>query len=498
LDKFNYFLDTSDLAAIEHAKIYVVTDFTAKVKAFMLRHGMLSKDDRVLVAVSGGPDSVALLRVLYDFRDELRLRLEVAHFEHGIRGEEARQDGEFVRDLVTRMGLPFHFKKLDLPQVRADAGKGNLEALARRERYRFFNAVARAHDSDKVALGHTLDDQAETVLMWLLRGSGTKGLGGMAPVRRLKAGDGEVPVDLTLVRPLLGISKAEVIEFLKEKGLGYRLDRTNEDESLLRNWIRLRLIPQLKERIDPRLPFRLSRQAELIRSEHLLLDRLAGEALDKIRQPAGLDRQGFLQQEEAMQRLMLRRWISETRGHLRAVDFEHVEDLLRLIKLEKPQSQFSLPGGWKLVREYESLRLERRSTNVRPCYRYDFEPGVDLNVPEAGMVIRSAWVAPPLVAWPEALTEAVFDGALFSEKPVVVRNFRRGDVFRPLGMAGQKKVKQLFIDKKVPLSVRATLPLLSLGREVLWMPGYGRSETGKVGPQTKEILRFTAVPVRAK
>jgi tRNA(Ile)-lysidine synthase len=474
-----------------------VTDFNTKVKAFLLQHRMLSDGDRVLVAVSGGPDSVALLRVLYDFRDELGLRLEVAHFEHGIRAEEARQDGEFVRKLATRMGLPFHFKKLDLPRMRADAGKGNLEALARRERYRFFSAVARAHGLTKVALGHTLDDQAETVLMWLLRGCGMKGLGGMSPLHRLKADDGDLPADLILVRPLLGVSKAEVIEYLKEKDLRYRLDRTNEDEGLLRNWIRLRLIPQLKERMDPRLPSRLGRQAELIRSEQLLLERLAAEELDKIRHPEGLDRQRFLEREEVMQRLMLRCWIAETRGHLRGVDFDHVEDLLRLIKLEKPQSQFSLPGGWELVREYESLRLERCSRHVRPCYRYEFEPGVDLNVPEAGMLIRSAWVAPPLLAWPEELTEAVFDAALFSEKPVV-RNFRRGDVFRPLGMAGHKKVKQLFIDKKVPLSVRATLPLLSVGREILWIPGYGRSETGKVGPQTKDILRFTAVPVRAK
>jgi tRNA(Ile)-lysidine synthase len=478
-------------------RISIVTDFNTKVKTFLRRHRMISEGDRLLIAVSGGPDSVALLRVLFDFRNELRLCLEVAHFEHGIRGEEARQDGEFVRDLTTRMGLPFHFKTLDVPGMRAEAAKGNLEALARRERYRFFSAVAGAQGLSKVALGHTSDDQAETVLMWLLRGCGTKGLSGMAPVQRLKADDG-LPADLVVVRPLLGVSKSDVIEYLKSKDLGYRIDRTNEDESFLRNWIRLRLIPQLKERIDARLPSRLSRQAELIRSEQLLLDRLAGEALDKIRQPAGLDRQGFLEREEAMQRLMLRRWIAESRGHLRGVDFEHIEDLLRLIQMEKPQSQFSLPGGWKLVREYESLRLERRSSNVRPCYRYDFEPGVDLKVPEAGMVIRSAWVDPPLLAWPETLTEAVFDAVLFSQKPVVVRNFRRGDVFRPLGMAGQKKVKQLFIDKKVPLSVRATLPLLSVGREILWVPGYGRSETGKVGPQTKEILRFAAVPVRAK
>ncbi|MGH8545898.1 MAG: tRNA lysidine(34) synthetase TilS, partial [Gammaproteobacteria bacterium] len=409
-------------------------DFLTKVTEFIERQGLLSKDDGILVAVSGGPDSVALLCVLCELRDELGLRLEVAHLQHGIRGEEARKDSEFVHDLAATIRLPFHVKEIDVPRIKSAAGKGNLEALARDQRYRFLATVARDRNLGKIAVAHTRDDQAETVLMWLLRGCGMKGLGGMSPTCRLSAENDGPSGKIVLVRPLLGISKTDVLEYLSDKNLQYRLDRSNEDASLLRNWIRLRLIPQLTERIDPSLPARLSQQAELIRSEQLLLARMAREKLHQLRTSPGLDRRRFLEQEEAMQRLMLRSWIEETRGHLRGIDFDHIEELLGLIKLKKSQSRFSIPGGWELVREYEWIRLERRPRNLKLlCYSYEFDPRVDLKIPEAGVLIRSARVFPPLTEWPDNLMEAVFDGASLPGR-LTVRNFRRGDLFQPLGM----------------------------------------------------------------
>ena len=146
---------------------------------------MITPGGDLLVAVSGGPDSVALLHLLYDLREELELRLEVAHLQHGIRGAEAQEDARFVAELAEKLGLPFHLKEVNLRQIKSAAGKGNLEALARAERYRFFADVARERNLGKIATAHTQDDQAETVLMWLLRGSGMKGLGGMPPTHQL-------------------------------------------------------------------------------------------------------------------------------------------------------------------------------------------------------------------------------------------------------------------------------------------------------------------------
>lgn len=471
-----------------------------EVKRSIDRHRTLSHGDRVLAAVSGGPDSVALLHLLYALRQDLGLHLEVAHLQHGIRGAEAREDARFVAELAAKMQLPFHLKEVDLPQIKSVAGKGNLEALAREARYRFFAAVAWDRKLGKIATAHTEDDQAETVLMWLLRGSGMKGLGGMSPIQSLNIPDGESSNQYVVVRPLLEVSKVEILEFLREKQLTYRVDRSNQEPSLLRNWIRLSLIPLLTDKTDPALSSRLARQAELIRGEEQLLDELAQAELGKIRTSEGIDSRALCKYGTAMQRRVLRLWIEQARGDLRGMDFHHVDALLRLIGEGPSQARLSLPGGWELVKEYEALRLQKNLRRRRryPCYSYELVVGAELNIPEAGMAIQSRKILPPLSTFPDNLTEAAFDMAsIGADQPLIVRNFRHGDRLQPFGMAGHKKLKDFFIEKKLALSVRASLPLLVLGDEVIWIPGYGRSEIGRVRAETEAILYLTAVPVRA-
>jgi tRNA(Ile)-lysidine synthase len=469
----------------------------SEVPTFIQSHKLLAPGDRVLVAVSGGPDSVALLHLLCDLREELELRLEVAHLQHGIRGAEAQEDAQFVAELAEKLGLPFHLKEVNLRQIKSAAGKGNLEALARAERYRFFADVARERNLGKIATAHTQDDQAETVLMWLLRGSGMRGLGGMPPTHWLDGTNIESASGLVVIRPLLGVSRAEIEEYLNEKHLTFRLDRSNQDPSFLRNWIRLKLIPQLREKMDRNLPARLARQAELIREEDALLEALAHAAINEIRTAEGMNRGSLLKHSKAMQRRLLRLWIEATRGHLRGLDFQHVESLLDLITNGPPQGRLSIPGGWQLVKEYETLRLEKQSQRMGQqcaCYSYALQVGEDLQIHEAGLMIQTRAISLPLPSLPNNLTEAVFDVAALGAD-LTLRNFRHGDRFQPLGTAGHKKVKGLFIEKKVPLSIRATLPLLVLGDEVIWIPGYGRSDVGKVTAATKAILHLKAVPV---
>lgn len=468
-----------------------------KVLAFIQSHQLLAPGDRVLVAVSGGPDSVALLRLLYDLREDLELRLEVAHLQHGIRGAEAQEDARFVAELAERLGLPFHLKEIDLPRIKFAAGKGNVEALARAERYRFFAEVARERKLDKIAIAHTQDDQAETVLMWFLRGSGLKGLGGMPRSYELDGADLGSTRRLVVIRPLLEVSRVEIEEYLNEKHLTFRLDRSNQDPSFLRNWIRLKLIPQLKEKMDRHLPARLAQQTELIREEERFLSELARAEFDRIQTPQGIDRRALLKYDKALQRRILRVWIEAIRGHLRGLDFQHVEALLELIMNGPPQGRLSIPGGWQLVKEYESLRLDKRPRKVRQqcsCYSYNLQVGEDLHIHEAGLIIQAREVLAPLPSLPDNFVDAFFDIASMASV-LTLRNFRPGDRLQPLGMAGHKKVKEIFIEKKVPLSVRASLPLLVLGDEVIWIPGYGRSEAGKVTSATKAILHLKAVPV---
>ena len=183
-----------------------------RIIEYARENGLWSSGDRILVAVSGGPDSVALLHLLVGVRDALPLALEVAHLQHGIRGQAARDDAVFVERLAARFGLPFHLKEVNLAQMRSSTGKGNLEALGREQRYGFFAEVVGARGLDKVATAHTLDDQAETVLMWFLRGSGMKGLGGMAPLQHMASTGSRPNSALTIIRPLLETSKGELLQ----------------------------------------------------------------------------------------------------------------------------------------------------------------------------------------------------------------------------------------------------------------------------------------------
>ena len=286
---------------------------------YAIQQGLLSHGDRVLGAVSGGPDSVALLHILHGLKDQLNLHLEVAHLQHGIRGEEAKEDARFVAELAQKFKLPFHLKEIDLPRLKSKAGKGNLEALARAQRYGFFAEVVRSRNLAKVATAHTQDDQAETVLMWFLRGAGTRGLGGMSPLQQLRITGDAVSDTLTVIRPLLDVSKSEILEYLAQESLPYRVDRSNQDPVYLRNWIRSELLPKIHQRVDDGFAARLSRQAELLRDEDTYLEALAGMNLDAIHDAKNLERQALLREPRASQRRVLRLWIERARGHLRGI-----------------------------------------------------------------------------------------------------------------------------------------------------------------------------------
>ena len=468
-----------------------VTNLSSRVK----QKALLTRGDRILVAVSGGPDSVALLQVLHGLCSDLRLHLEVAHLQHGIRGEDAKGDAKFVADLADKLGLKFHLKEIDLPKLRWRAGKGNIEAMARAQRYDFFTEIAHCQGLNKIATAHTRDDQAETLLMWLLRGAGRRGLGGMSPAQSLQSsGDGSER-SCQIIRPFLGISKVEILEYLRERRLEYRVDVTNRDTKLLRNWIRLELLPQLRERIDRRFDARLAMQADMFRDEQAVLDHVAHTALEKCRRGEGLDRVLLLQQPVALQRLMLRCWIEVARRNLRGIGFAHIEALRGLADTGPAQGRLAIPGGWELRREYDLLSLTKGSRQVQAiCYLYPVKLWEPLSVPEAGVGFHFERLSLPVAAQPMNSMEAFLDADGLAE-PLIVRNFRNGDRFEPLGMAGHKKVKDLFIDRKVALSERVRLPMLIAGDQVLWIPGHGRSRIALVTPASRAIVRIKVVPL---
>lgn len=472
-----------------------MSELRATAKNYAIKHKLLRLGDRMLVAVSGGPDSIALLHLLYELKDQWDLHLEVAHLQHGIRGDAARQDAKFVERLAEELKLAFHIREVDLPRLKSDAGRGNLEALARAERYRFFAELLTSRNLSKVATAHTQDDQAETVLMWFLRGAGLRGLGGMAPLQKIHI-PSKTSLSVTVVRPLLNISKAELLQYLTTRKFTYRTDQTNQDTTYLRNWIRLELLPTIRARTGHGFSARLSQLAGLVRDEDELLDSLTVPAYGSVSAGGDLLRSALLKHPKALQRRILRHWIEQVRGHLRGIDFIHIEAVLRLIDEGPAQGRLSIPGGWEFIREYNRLRLGKSSRGAhRVCYNYELKIGTPLRVSEAGLELYAELLAASAARFPADLTEALFDAGCLTE-PLLVRNFRQGDRFKPLGVPGHKKLKDLFIENKIPLSIRAALPLLVMGQEILWIPGYGRSEAALVGDKTERVMHIKSFVYR--
>ncbi|HWP60514.1 MAG TPA: tRNA lysidine(34) synthetase TilS [Candidatus Acidoferrales bacterium] len=457
------------------------------------KYRMLSPGERVLVGVSGGADSVALLHLLVGMGPALNLHLEVAHLMHGLRGREAEEDAGFVRALAERLGLPFHLKQINLLEEKSRLGKGNIEAIGREERYGFFAEVMRASGCGKLATGHTRDDQVETLLMRLLRGAGRGALGAIRPVRLLD--DSEPSPARWVIRPLIEVSKDQAAAYLRKRGIAFREDATNWDTSYLRNWVRHSLLPELRRRTDKGLDLRLARTADLLWEEEKVLDEIARARLHAVRRGKDLDLGVLLADSRALQRRVLRLWLRESGAGSGRLTFAHVEDCLKLVAEGPAHGRISLPGGWELAKEYGAARLEKRQFKRQPpvCYTYPVTLGKELVIPEAGMRIRTSVGRLSPDRWPKSPWQAIFDLRIL-DRGLTVRNFRAGDRFRPLGLGGQKKVKELFIERKLSRESRGRWPFLLSGDDILWIPGYARSDLAKVGPQTSEVVLAEARP----
>ena len=336
--------------------------FRAQVVRTITEHRLLSPRTRVVVAVSGGPDSVALLHVLTSLQTEWKLALHVAHLDHGLR-DESRQDAEFVRALGARWNLPTTLERRDVQAVCAREG-WSLEDGGRRLRYQFFLEVARRQSADHVALAHTADDQAETVLMRLVRGTGLMGLGGMPIKRQL---DNEPPSSAGqeqgiawLVRPLLETWRKDISRYLDAMRLGSREDATNADRRFTRNRIRHELLPLLERDYNPNIKIALTQLAEQSRWDYAYLQEAATrqwKRLAKVEPPSrvAIAIPAFRRQPNALQRQLLRSAIRRVRGDMKQFEFRHWLEAERLFSDRPVGTRLDLPGGVQLRREKERV-----------------------------------------------------------------------------------------------------------------------------------------------
>jgi len=439
------------------------------------RHGLLRPGDRVVVAFSGGPDSSALLALLLEIREAWSLDIQVAHFNHRLR-RRAAADARFAERTARRLGLRFHPGEGDVRgySIRHSL---NLEEAARTLRYEFLKKTARRVKASRIATGHTRNDQAETLLMRLMRGSGPAGLSGVHP-----------DVGGLIIRPLLDLSRDDLALFLKDKGWTFRVDEMNSDLRFLRNRIRHKLLPLLKKEYEARVVEHLARTAEILREEDRLLEELAGqEAKRAMRRASGLpvlDQAALRAMPPAMARRVVRLFLKEIKGDLRDVSFQDVEALRALGK----NRELALADGFILRREGERLFQKKRSF-AEPRYDYLWDGRGVLRIPFAGLTLRGRIIPRSRLDSPRFDDERrVYCDVSKLEFPLRVRNRRSGDRYRPLGAPGAKKIKEILRAKGMPLAERARRPVILTGGRMVWMPGLGVAEEFKVGPQTTRVL----------
>ncbi len=397
-----------------------------KLTAFVRQYDMIAPGDRVICAVSGGADSVALLFAFYLLKDKLEIQLEAAHFNHNLRGEESNRDEQFVRDLCDRYDIPLH---LDSGNV--TAGEKGLEAAARDARYAFLRSLP-----GKIATAHTADDNAETVLMHLIRGTGLKGLGGITPV------SGNV------IRPMLGITRSQVEAFLEEYCLRHIEDSSNREDVFLRNRVRHRVMPLLTAE-NPRLAENLSAMALRLRQDEECLSCQAEyEVLPSV--------QTIKAMHPAQRSRILERFLKES--GVREPEDAHIALVEALVFSEKPSAKASFPGGVTIARRYD--RLEKLQGEVILARA---ELGEALELPELGLRVTCT-PAREIINTPDTFT-VVPQGAIY------LRGRESGDTLRLPG--GTKSLKKLFIDRKIPAARRLRIPVVCDEAGVLGVYGIG-------------------------
>jgi len=451
----------------------------ARVRQTFLRtikkYGLLEPGQRVLVAYSGGPDSSALLHLLLEIKEKWGLEIVLAHFNHRLR-RSAPQDEAFCRDTAGRLEIPILVGSADVRRAARSRGL-SLEEAARQARYDFLKTTADEVDASRIATGHTLNDQAETLLLRLLQGSGARGLAGIHP-----------RVEGRIVRPLLEIEGQDLEEYLQEQGGGYVLDESNLDRRFLRNRIRLDLIPLLAEEYNPEVIRLLARTADIIREEDAYLDRLASAKAEKVvlfgRRGAGLEAKALARLPRGLARRVARIFIREEKGDLRSVSFDDVEDVLSLQEFKE-----KILGQDLTLRREGGVIFRKEKNNSPSSFLYRWDGRSPLEVSESGPTLRGRCFrsgAGRTLVFNDNRRVFLDLGKLHF--PLEVRPRRAGDRYRPLGSPGTKKLKEALRSKGIALSDRDRLPVILSEGKIAWVPGLPAAEDFKIDRKTKNIL----------
>ncbi len=441
---------------------------------------MILPGETVLAAVSAGPDSTALLHALVKLRTRLRCRVRACHVHHGLRGPEADADAKHAASFARSLGVPFTRHRVDV-RAFARTHKMSIETAARTARYSVLERVADRAKANRIATGHTASDQAETVLLNILRGTGPAGLAGIPPVRG------------RIIRPLLAVSRADVEAYCQDQKLAHRLDSSNLDTVFARNRIRHEVLPMLRQ-IQPRVDASLCRLAEIMRAENEFMIEQTANALREV----GAQRPGemgiacgpFASLPKVLQRRVVRSAIERMKGDQLDVELERVDALVELAVSGRTGAIVELPGGLRAERGYGELVVTALPAQ-RPAHTGEWAlpiPG-QVSIRELGLAVAAAFSRARRA--PSSPMAALLD-AKGIKSPLTVRTRRRGDRFVPFGMKGTVKLQDFFVNAKVPRAERGRIPLVLSGDEIVWVVGYRINDRYKVSKRTRRTIRVEA------
>jgi tRNA(Ile)-lysidine synthase len=461
--------------------------FQRQVLRYIQQEHLIANTDSILVAVSGGPDSVALLHVLMALQECCGLsQIAVLHFDHQIRGTASTADKVFVETLAAAFGLPFHTASEDV-HSHHQQHRISLEMAARVCRQRFFREALSRFGASAIALGHTANDQAEEVLLRLCRGTGPGGMAGMLP----KTAN-------NLIRPLLSVTRKEVLAYLRDQQLTFREDSSNLDPVHQRNALRHEILPRLEAYFHPRVTEVLCRHASLVKEEEALWKGLLQKpwlAVCSSETPSriALDGERLAALSPTLQRRLLRLAIERLQGNLQGIYTRHVEALCKLLAHRTPGRSIQLPRGLRAMLEGACLVLSTETLECPPQAGPDFT--LIMNGPghyrfpsfALSLIIQDLPNTADIAAMKDPGDLARLDADRIAW-PLYLRSWQEGDRFRPLGLGGTKKLQDFFVDLKIPRRERRHVMLLCDQEKICWVMGYRLDERVKVIPQTRQML----------
>ncbi len=456
-------------------------DLYTRWSSEMRRKGYFHAGQRVGVAVSGGPDSVLLLHLMRLLARDTGLTLAAVHFNHHLRGAESEGDEAFVQGLAETLGLEFFRGEADVARVARERHR-NLEAAARELRYRFFFSLIDQGRLEKVATAHTANDQAETVLLRLLRGTGTRGLGGIYPV-----------LDGKIVRPFLGLTRAEVMQEIASRRLEYRVDSSNLNLRLQRNKVRQQLLPLLEKEFNPEIIPLLKQLADRARDDEACLERQARDRAHPWRVREGTEERIPIRPlgefPPALARRALRQMLQSVSGSLRGLTHVHIEELLRFALAAQSGKSLILPGGLRARKEFAWLVI---GSSPYLADGKDFEYAVsvpgEVMVSELGCVFRFKILDSADPGRGYNKNQLVCLDAQKLDEHLLLRNWRAGDSYCPQGSRGVRKLKELFRDRKIPEAQRKLWPVLVCGEQIVWVRGFPPGRVAGASGESRQLL----------